>query len=793
MNDRASSRRMHLAKMLIGSTAISLALGSAFPTLAQAAGADAGDEIIVTATRRDANIQDVPISMLALGQNQLEQHQVGSFDDYAKLLPSLSFSSFGPGQAQLYFRGINSGGDGLDIGSLPTVGLYLDDTPVTTISSALDIHMYDIARVEALSGPQGTLFGASSLSGTLRIITNKPDTTKFEAGYDVQGNKFGKGGVGGTAEGFINVPLSEDVALRVVGYYDHAGGYISNTYKQRTFTLDDTDPTTNLNVNNAAFTGKNQNKVDSYGGRAALKIDLDDNWTVTPAIIYQHQKAKGTFLFDPRAGDLEVHDFSPTVNVDRWYQAAMTIEGKVGNWDVIYSGGYFHRKTDNQADYSYYTVAYDNYSRNAGAPPGGASYYTNFPDGKGGFLNPTQEQILHYKYKKLTNELRVSSPAADRFRLTAGLFMQRQSATLDSDFNVPGLGSVPVADLPNLYPVPGFGDSIYVKRLDRVDRDYAMFAEANYDILPTVTLTAGIRGFMVNNSIYGFSGLARDTVDPTVCTPTSNARYPCINVDKKLNETGETHKVSLSWKVDPDKMVYATYSTGYRPGGSNRNSGIPPYLSDTLSNYELGWKTSWLDGHWRVNGAVFYEKWKNMQFALPGENGVTYILNAGASSVKGIEGDVLWRNGGLQLSASGTYLHAKLDTDFCDASGCTPAGTRLPTQPRFKGNATARYSFDLGSSKSFAQASVMHQGGTRAALLDDDVVDLGYTKQFTTFDFSIGTVFNGVSVEAFIENAFDSRGQLSRGTACAITQCNQNYRVYPTKPQLFGLKFGQKF
>jgi len=167
-------------------------------------GADAADatdngmltEIVVTAEKRSEDLQKVPISLQVLGEQTLEQHQVASFDDYAKLLTSLSYQSLGPGQSQLYFRGIASGADGLHAGSLPATGVYLDEIPVTTIGNTLDVHMYDIARVEALAGPQGTLYGASSLSGTLRIITNKPDPTKFSASYDLQADKYGHGGDG---------------------------------------------------------------------------------------------------------------------------------------------------------------------------------------------------------------------------------------------------------------------------------------------------------------------------------------------------------------------------------------------------------------------------------------------------------------------------------------------------------------------------------------------------------------------------------------------------------------------
>ena len=745
-------------------------------------------DIIVTATRRNESMQKVPISIQALSQQSLDQKQVASFDDYAKLLPSVSFQSFGPSQSQLFFRGISSGGDGLDAGSLPATGVYLDETPVTTIGGSVDLHIYDIARVEALAGPQGTLFGASSLSGTLRIITNKPNPAKFEAGYDLQLNKFGKGGFGGIGEGFVNIPLSSRAAIRLVGYYQHDGGYIDNTLGQRTFTLGDLDDTTNLTVNNAALVKKNFNSVDSYGGRAALKVDLDDNWTVTPSIVAQHQKAKGAFLYDPRAGDLQVHDFTPDINLDRWYQAALTIEGKIGNWDLVYSGGYFQRKVNNQTDYSYYTVAYDT--------PG--YYYTNFPNGNGGFLNPTQSQLVQYDYTKHTQEVRISSPSAERLRVTAGAFFQRQTNQIHADYVVPGVSGVPQSGLPNLSPIPGFGDALFVKRIARADLDYALFTEANFDITPKLTLTAGIRGFIAKNSLFGFSGF-NSAVGAPGCTPTQRSDLPCVNIDKRVRESGETHKASLSWKVTPDKMVYATYSTGFRPGGNNRDARYGPYKSDTLTNFELGWKTRW--GPVRINGAIFYEKWKNMQFGLarPGDNGVTSISNVGGADVKGIEADVLYRSRGLELSASGTYLHAKITTPFCqgDSSGnisCTPAGTRLPIQPKFKGNATARYSFSAGRTKPFVQASVNHQSGTRSFLLDSEVATVGYTRQFTTFDFSAGTrLASNMTVELFIQNAFDQRGQLSRNTACAPSICGANYRVYPVKPQLFGIKFGHHF
>src|ERR1700736_3865396 len=273
--NRAKWASMPLASaMLAGGGLASAATDTTEPTTLE--------EVVVTAQKRAEDLQKVPISLQVLSSEKLEQLQVSSFDDYAKFLPSVSFQSTGPGQAQLYFRGISSGGDGLHSGSESATGLYLDETPVTTIGNSLDLHVYDIQRVEALAGPQGTLYGASSLSGTLRIITNKPDPEKFSAGYDVKGDKFGKGGgAGGGFEGFINVPLNDKAAIRLVGFFEHDGGYISNKYSTQTYQRAVSAannsysglaiPADPITVNNAGYAKKNFNDVDTYGGRAALK------------------------------------------------------------------------------------------------------------------------------------------------------------------------------------------------------------------------------------------------------------------------------------------------------------------------------------------------------------------------------------------------------------------------------------------------------------------------------------------------------------------------------------------
>ena len=769
----------------------------AAPALAQdtpAADAANDGEIVVTAQKRAENLQDVPISIQALGAEKLEQNQVASFDDYAKLLPSVSFQSFGPGQSQIYFRGVSSGANanGSHSGPQPTSALYVDEVPLTTIGGAPDLHIYDIERVEALSGPQGTLFGASSLSGTLRLITKKPNPDKVEAGFDLTGTTFAKGGnsSGGTIEGFVNLPLNPSIAFRGSAFYQRDGGYISNVPGTRTYQVyNNAGNLVPFTITNAAFVEENFNDVETWGGRAALGIDLDENWTVTPSIIYQNQKSHGTFLFDPAVGDLQVQDYTPDYGNDEWYQAALTIEGKLGSWDVVYAGGYFERDTDVTQDYSAYTVAYDYYD----------PAYASFIKANGTNLDPTQIYRGRDHYTKQTHELRVSSPAGERFRVTAGLFFERQTDRIWADYIIPGLAAIPGG-----FTVPKCGDDIFCTRVNRIDRDYAGFVDLSYDILPNLTLNGGIRAFQTRNSLSGFSGFG-STVGTPGCPANTDPVLPCLLFDKTVKETGETHKANLTWKITDDAMVYATYSTGFRPGGINRRTGVNPYTSDTLENFEIGAKTQFLDRRLTLNAALFLENWKNLQFGLSsaGALGVISTYNAGDARIKGIEADFNLALGAFNLSGSATYVDAKLTTDFCPigptgnpvcALGvAAPRGTPLPIQPKFKGGITARYTHEFGAAKGFAQAAVNHQSGTRSYLNDFEAALLGPTAPFTTVDFAIGADMGRWNFQAYVQNAFDERGILSINTVCVPNICGAYARSYPIKPRLFGLKAGYRY
>src|SRR3954470_501470 len=269
-----------LASTALGGTARAQDNPAPPPVTPAAAPADE-NEIVITAQKREENLQDVPISVQALSTRRLEEANVSNFNDYTKLTPSVSFQTGTPGSANVYIRGVASGGDGNHSGSLPSVGVYLDEQPVTTIGGTVDVHIYDVARIEVLRGPQGTLYGASSEAGTIRIITNKPDKSGFYGGVNGEVNNVAHGGFGGKLEDFINAPLGGSAALRVVGWYQHDAGYIDNVAGTRAFF----PKPGGIVANNAALVKKNFNDVEFAGGRAALGIDLADHWTATATIM----------------------------------------------------------------------------------------------------------------------------------------------------------------------------------------------------------------------------------------------------------------------------------------------------------------------------------------------------------------------------------------------------------------------------------------------------------------------------------------------------------------------------
>jgi outer membrane receptor protein involved in Fe transport len=752
------------------------------------------EEIVVTAQKRAESLQDVPLSIQALGTEKLEQLGVQNFGDYALFMPSLTFQnggqSGGPGFSRAYIRGVASGADFNHSGSLPTVGTYLDEQPVTTILGALDVHIYDIERVEVLAGPQGTLYGASSQAGTIRIITNKPDPSGFAAGYNLEAAAFSGGGEGYLGEGFVNLPISANTAVRLVGWYRQDAGYIDNVPGALTY------PTSGVTIDNADRAKNDYNDGDTTGARAALKIDLDDSWTVTAGVMGQEQTVNGSFGYRADSSDLDLTRFHREATEDRWVQAALTVQGRFSNFDVVYAGSYLNRKTEVELDYADYSYFYDTC----------CAYGTYIFDDAGQYIDPSQYIQSKHQYDKQSHELRISSTGESRFRYVAGLFYQEQTHDIEERYVIDGIA--------NAIEVTGWPDTWWLTQQVRNDEDYAAFGELTFDFTDQLSLTGGIRFFEAKNSLEGFFGFGL-TNDFTSATGEKSCFRddavnggPCTNLDKNVKESGNTGKLNVTYRFDDDRMVYATYSEGFRPGGVNRRGTLPPYRADYLKNYELGWKTSWAGNSVRFNGAVFMEEWDDFQFSFLGENSLTQIANAANARIEGIEADVQWAaTAQLTLSAAAAWIDAKLTQAYCgelDADGndldpcpqdpLAPDGQQLPVTPEFKGNLSARYDFRLAGWNAHVQGVVAYVGERWADLRTEQRGILGKSESFTIADFTAGIARDGYTIELYVSNAFDERGQLDRWAQCDAAVCGiSGTYITPSRPRAIGLRFGQRF
>jgi outer membrane receptor protein involved in Fe transport len=768
---------------------------------------EALEEVIVTAQKHEQNLQAVPMSIQAFGGTKLEELRITNMTDYVKYMPSVTFQTFGPGFTRVFMRGVASGDNGNHSGPMPSVGQYLDEQPVTTIQGALDIHLYDIERVEMLAGPQGTLYGASSQAGTIRTLTNKPDPRAFSASYDLQGSFVEEGDAGYTFEGYTNIPINDSMAVRLVGWYEHSPGYIDNVKGTMTF------PTSGITMDNFDRAKDDYNDGDTYGGRALLKIDLNDRWSIMPGVMGQVAKYNGIYAYDPAIGDLAVTHFFPEKSKDTWVQASLTVQGKIGTWDVVYAGAYLDRHDETRSDYSDYAYWYDVC----------CGYGTYFYDDNLDPVNPAQYIKGKDGYKMWSNELRFTSPRDQRLRFTGGLFAQAAEHQIEQRYLVD--------DLTSYYWVTGWEDTIWLTQQTRTDNNYAAFGELYFDLTEKLTATAGYRLFSADNNLkgfFGFSGNYSSKTGEAICFNENDYRgAPCINLNKDTDEDGGTPKFNLAYKFDDDRMIYFTYSEGFRPGGANRRGTFPPYKADYLSNYEAGWKTTWANGSLRLNGAGFIEKWDNFQYSFLGANGLTNVRNAGQAEIEGVEVYLDWAaTENWRFSAGATWLDAKLTKDFCQAIGeaeCpdaafAPKGTQLPVTPSFKTNLVARYGFRWGDIEGDIQGSYIYQSDVKAELLP-------FNRQFTTeqeaygvADLSASLKKGAYSLTLYVSNVFDERAEEYKYQECAVEVCGSagafdisedpiGPPVYPgyslphayttyvgtNMPRTFGLIFRQEF
>ena len=590
---------------------------------------DTGDtlqEVTVTAQRRSENMQDVPISMQALTAEGLRQLNISTLDDYIKYLPNVTTASNGPGQSEIYMRGLSAGtqpsqGSG-STGLWPNVALYLDNQSGQLPNRNLDVYAVDLDRIEVLEGPQGTLFGSGAEAGAVRYITNQPKLDTTEAEVTGGTGSTAHGGINGKVTGVINIPLlADEFAVRAVGYYDRRGGYIDNV--PATFTRKDTDfgihyayyatggvPPGSCSINNyggpsgcplPATTGKDINPVTYEGVRAEALYKFNDDWDLLISQSFQKMDADGVFYQQPNASDgaplgrLQVTTFNPSYDDDKFESTAWTINGKFGALKAVYTGGYLIRNVEQVGDYT-------NYARGIYA-----DYYQCYAaNAQGTCASPSATWHSKEENHHLQNEFRLSTPDDWRLRAIGGLYWednklydqtawnykteQNCSDTVTAYCFTP-LGIAPGTTVQSTsLIVPS--TSFYQDTL-RDTKQAAVFASFDFDLIPKVlTFTAGTRWYQFKNSYVGnvsssfFCHAAGPSCLDTFVPSTayySNAttfadtlinNYNLNSENLRDTESGFKSRGNLTWHITPDAMVYYTYSQGFRPGGFNQVAGV---------------------------------------------------------------------------------------------------------------------------------------------------------------------------------------------------------------------------
>ena len=687
------------------------------------------EEVIVSAQKKTENLQNVPISVTTLSSDELDALNIKDFADYVLQLPAASAVQRRPGQGQIFMRGISDGGNNNQSLQGPAVAIYLDESPVTMIGDNLDVHVYDIERVESLTGPQGTLYGAASQAGNLKIITKKP-TGEFDSGFNLSAEST-RGGDGSTmVEGFVNIPLSENAALRFVGFNDRDGGFIDSVNDSITY------PVSGITRSNEVFVEDNFNDAVKDGYRAALRVDLSENWKLDVNYMGQETSTNGVWDHNPdELGEYNVSRFYDDKTHDEWTRFSATVTGDLGFADLTFTTSSLERDFEVLSDYSHYSI--DGYVE---------GYYTCYEYYFGPCVDPSIqfENDTHQEYD--TTEIRLSSKEGEKFNWIIGAFQTENVTEYDSQWHVPAIN--PAA------AVPGSKDLYYQTDQVRAEDESAVFGEIYYQINDKMELTLGHRKFDNETTLKGFVG--------TVWWPNyilgSSTRPD--NVNSLYDGSDSISKVNLSYQIDNNSMIYITRSEGYRPGGANRTTQLgATYDADFLTSTEFGFKSISMDGRLRVNGAMYQMDWDDIQ--LGWFNSSISLLglvdNIGKANSNGFEVDAKYILSDTVTVAVGyANNEAVLKEDYV-LRGAVEAknGQDLPFTPDTKYNVTINV--DTGDTSSLQFNYVFVDEMWNDLFYDDREMQDSYGIANLSFTTQVG---ENSTMQIYMDNIFDEVAQL---------------------------------
>jgi iron complex outermembrane receptor protein len=723
------------------------------------------EEVIVTATRRGELLQDIPISVSAITKQKIELEGIRTFEDYGVRVPNLSFSASSNSNAtnslNISIRGVAGG---------TTTGFYIDDTP---LPQGLNPRVLDIERIEVLRGPQGTLFGARSMGGTVRMITSQPDPVAFSGVAHAAIGAITDGKTSYLGDVMLNIPFSDDHAMRLTAYAQKIGGFIdiepadssNNPYIAG-------DPSVPL----LTETLKDTNGYDVKGFQLAGRfVFADQRLVITPRIMYEKTNYDGRTQADETAtrdidGRVNGRLFDlPEPAEDKWWLGTLTIGYDADFGDFISSSSWFDRDTADTEDASMADAA----GVLTGIPGQPLLPLLGFPQWSvsPSFITFSSTADI------FTQEFRFTSGWDGPLQLTAGLFYQK----IDAYFEFP-----PTA----LPPVPIEAIDLFSQTADQTIKEKAVFAELTYSFTDSFRLILGGRYFDNKVSVTSFQG---------------GSFGSGLTLSESQAEDGTTWRFGLQYDINENQMLYATASEGFRIGGANTlpitvceediiDAGLDPddisfYDSDDLTSYELGYKSTLADGRVRFNAALFHIDWKDIQQGVSFPCAFGAGINAGKAEIDGGEVELEWLlTEGLSLALGAGYN----DSEIVDNNGLDqllPVGSSIQNVPKWTFNTALDWRFNVSELPMFTYLSYTYVGDSEGR--GQFGVD-PKRESYNLVNLRIGAEFENYTLALFVENLTDETADFGNKPPLAI-DVPEIKRITVNTPRTFWLDFRYRF
>jgi outer membrane receptor protein involved in Fe transport len=780
---------MRKPALRIGSAALALVAGLAATHAAaqegQAAGAqenERGDEIIVTAQKREEAILDIPQSVTVVSGETLERQHATTFQDYVSQVPGLSMQQSEPGAARLVLRGVNTGG------VASTVAVYLDETPFGSSSGLVngavlagDFDTFDVSRVEVLRGPQGTLYGASSLGGVLKFVTNAPQLDTFAVRARGGVEFVDEGGTGYNANGVVNVPLGDIAAVRATGFYRKRAGWVDAIAGDADF----------LGVPSIGDQDINESEV--WGGRASLLVQPTDQLSIRLTGVAQDIESAHSSLVDV---DDDYDPINEEMTQSVFIRSPNTLEYRLLNGTVEYDFGFASLLSSTswaKQDQSYtddLTQLYGTLINLCYGPiflPIAPSCEQRTTDVIGMYQD--QETNL----SKFTQEVRLVSSSNDTFEWLIGAYYTREKGAIDQHFTSRALASgEPFADA----VLTDLGLALSSSRY----REIAGFANATLHLTDRFDITAG--GRISENK----QSLVQDAAGAPILV---GAGSDSLTEDSK--ESVFTYSVSPRFELSDTTAVYARVAKGYRPGGPNILAPEAPdelrsYDADTLTSYEVGLKSD-IGRRLSLDVSAYHLKWKDIQlFAFINNYGLN--ANGTGAEINGIEASLQFRPVmGLSFGLNGSVIDAELTGDTDPFVGGFE-GDKLPYVPKTSFSASGDYEWALsGEATAFVGGTLAYVGKQRGNFEGGEVVgvdpdtgefifaftDQQHIPDYATVDLRAGAQFGAFTLEAFVRNLTNSRGVTSVNDFTDEVTGASVLRASFIQPRTIGVTLGAEF